>query len=191
MIKKSFIILFALLAFACKNDTKDQSENSSGNEVNVEQNETNVDKENDINKYDNIDNIEESVDTTKTNSAAGEISGRYTKEGEADEACNCYCVEVSLTGNSEFCLQPDRMYINVRFEKTANGYDAFYVSPSSKNTNKDLPWDDFDKDEAIATLQPTKTGLKLDWLGFKIEGQLATDYAIFGKKTLEGNFTKS
>ena len=191
MIKKTVIIVFAFLAFACKNESKEASKNSSDPEVEVESNEREVDEESDINRYDNIDNLEEPVDTSKTNSAAGEISGRYTKQGEMDEACNCYCVEVSLTGNSEFCLQPDRMYINVRFEKTASGYDAFYVSPSSKNTNEDLPWEDFSKDEPIASLEPTKTGLKLDWLGFKIDGQLATDYAIFGKKTLEGNFTKS
>ena len=83
------------------------------------------------------------------------------------------------------------MYINVRFKKTVNGYDAFYVSPSSRNKNRDLPWEDFSKEDAIASLKATNNGLELDWLGFKIDGQIATDYAIFGKKTLEGNFTKS
>ncbi|WBL21757.1 hypothetical protein [Zunongwangia sp. HRR-M8] len=188
MIKKSFIIFFALLAFACKNENK---ENSTNPDVKVESNEREVDKENDINRYDNIDNLSDSIDTSKTNSAAGEISGRYTKEDKLDEACNCYCIEVSLTGNSEFCLQPNQIYINVRFEKEDNVYYAYYVSPSSKNKDKNLPWEDFSKDDPIATLNPKKDGLELDWIGFKIDGKIATDYAIFGKKTLEGNFTKN
>jgi hypothetical protein len=30
----------------------------------------------------------------------------------------------------------------------------------------------------------------LDWKGFSIDGELAVDYAIFGKKTLEGTYKK-
>ena len=65
------------------------------------------------------------------------------------------------------------------------------MSPSSRNKDKNLPWEDFSKKDAIASLKATNDGLKLDWIGFKINGQIATDYAIFGKKTLEGNFTKN
>jgi zinc D-Ala-D-Ala carboxypeptidase len=32
--------------------------------------------------------------------------------------------------------------------------------------------------------------MELDWLGFTINGDLAMDYAIFGKKTLEGQYKK-
>ncbi|MDN3596539.1 hypothetical protein [Zunongwangia endophytica] len=189
MIKKPIFIALLLLAFACKNEDKKDADIDS-NEVPVESNERNVDEESDINRYDNIDNLSDSIDTSKTNSTAGDISGRYSKEGKMDEACSCYCVEVSLTGNSEFCLQPDQIYINVRFEKMGNEYHAFYVSPSSKNKNKDLPWADFSKEDPIAKLNPTNNGLKLDWIGFKIDGKIASDYAIFGKKTLEGDFKK-
>ena len=189
--KKIVLLLFLFIAFSCKNTNEEKSEVEPNDTAPVESNDEKADLESDINRYDNIDNLEETVDTSKTNSSAGEISGRYTKQGELDEGCNCYCIEVSLTGNSEFCLQPDRIYINVRFEKTAGGYDAFYVSPSSRNKNKDLPWEDFSKEEPIANLKATNNGLELDWLGFQIDGQIATDYAIFGKKTLEGNFTKN
>ena len=189
--KKTILLLLLFIAFSCKNTNNDKSEIAPNETAPVESNESAADKESDINRYDNIDNLEEPVDTSKTNSGAGEISGRYLKQGELDEACNCYCIEVSLTGNSEFCLQPDRMYINVRFEKTGNGYDAFYVSPSSRNKDNNLPWEDFSKKDAIASLKATNDGLKLDWIGFKINGQIATDYASFGKKTLEGNFTKN
>jgi len=30
----------------------------------------------------------------------------------------------------------------------------------------------------------------LDWKGFYIDGELAVDYAIYGKKTLEGTYKK-
>ena len=70
--------------------------------------------------------------------------------------------------------------------------NIFLVNPSAKNLEgKDMPWDKFDKNTPIATLTSKPNGeVEMDWLGFSINGDLAIDYAILGKKTLEGTYKK-
>lgn len=128
------------------------------------------------------------VDKSETGSAS--ISNdTYLKQGEEDDYnCKCYCIEMNLSETSELCLAKDKIYIDASFKKVADSINVYYVQPSAKNTNKDLPWDKFDKDHPIAVITPTGDGLKLDWKGFSIDGKLALDYAIYGKKTLEGEY---
>ncbi len=83
------------------------------------------------------------------------------------------------------------MYIEVKFEKNQDGStNVYYVNPSNKNIEgKDIPWDKFDRNTPIATIENLSANeIKLDWLGFSINGDLAVDYAIYGKKTMEGNY---
>ena len=94
-----------------------------------------------------------------------------------------------MNQNSELCLKKDEIYIQARFSKDADGkLNVFYVKPSEKNTNDKLPWDKFDTNKPIAVLTPSGKGLELDWKGFSIGGELAVDYALYGKKTLEGTY---
>lgn len=121
------------------------------------------------------------------------ITGQFIKKGqESDSNCGCYCLDLS-SNTAELCLVQGEMYINTRLQKNAdNTIDVFLAEPATRNTQgKDMPWKDFDRNSAIATIKPVANGeLELDWLGFKINGDLAVDYAIFGKKTLEGNYKK-
>lgn len=134
--------------------------------------------------------------TSKTDSkdSAGTIEGQYIRIGEeADFNCECYCLDLNFTSTSELCLSPDNIYINVKFEKAnSNVINVFLVNPSDINSEGEkIPWDKFDRNIPIATITPQPNGeLDLDWLGFSINGDLAMDYAIFGKKTLEGKFKK-
>lgn len=139
-------------------------------------------------------NPETQTDNSNPESHASSLSGNFMKIGEEmDNSCTCYCVNINYTGNSELCLSPSKMYINIRMAKKSNqNTDIFFVSPSSKNTEgKDIPWSKFDKNVPIATITSKENGeIDLDWLGFSINGDLAIDYAILGKKTLEGNYKK-
>jgi len=187
------VAFLLLILIGCKNKESNQEYDSSANSntsysINGSNNEEKTDpiekKVNDINKSE-IKKPEES-------SPSSTISGNYIKLGEeTDVNCDCYCLNINYANNSEFCLVKDKMYINVKFEKNQDGTTiVYYVNPSNKNVEgKDIPWDKFDRNIPIAKIENTENNqLKLDWLGFSIDGKLAVDYAIYGKKTLEGNY---
>jgi hypothetical protein len=136
----------------------------------------------------------ESTSKTDSKDSTGTIEGQYIRIGEeADLNCECYCLDLNFTSTSELCLSPDKIYINGKFEKTNNNLINVYLTdPSDINSEGDkIPWAKFDRNIPIATITPQPNGeLDLDWLGFSINGDLAMDYAIFGKKTLEGKFKK-
>lgn len=121
-----------------------------------------------------------------------DISGVYLNtEHSEDSNCNCYCIDVKTNGTSELCLTEDKLYINGRFEKSGNNINIYYSGKTSGTTDKEIPWDEFETGTPIAVLSPAGDGsLKLDWKGFSIDGQIAIDYALFGKKTLEGTYKK-
>ena len=130
---------------------------------------------------------------SKVKTADKTVTGQYIKVGdEVAENCSCYCVDITFESTSKLCLVPDKMAANVRFERHDNNINVFLVSPvPSKEGGKDIPWDQFDKNKPIAQITPQSNGeLKLDWLGFTINNDLAIDYAIYGKKTLEGIYKK-
>ncbi len=136
----------------------------------------------------------ESTSKTDSKDSAGTIEGQYIRIGEeADLNCECYCLDLNFTSISELCLSPDKIYINVKFKKTNNNLiNVYLINPSDINSEGDkIPWAKFDRNVPIATITSQPNGeLDLDWLGFSINGDLAMDYAIFGKKTLEGKFKK-
>lgn len=135
-----------------------------------------------------------SGEKTKPNIPNSNLSGIYIKTGEEiDNSCTCYCLNINYTGNSEMCLSPSKIFINTRMVKASNNLtNIFLVAPSSKNTEgKDIPWSKFDTNTPIANITSKGNGeIELDWLGFTMNGDLAIDYAILGKKTLEGNYKK-
>lgn len=137
----------------------------------------------------------ESSKTERTPAANNKtLSGMYVKTGEKTDAnCGCYCIELNFDSTSQMCLVPNEMYINTRLQRNSNNtIDVYLVGPSDKNKEgNDVPWDKFDKNTPIAQINPSSNGeFELDWLGFKTNGDLAIDYAIYGKKTLEGNYKK-
>lgn len=133
-------------------------------------------------------------ESNSENNSIASIGGNYTKAGQENDAnCSCYCLEVQFNSNSELCLTPDKMYINVRFEKVnENLVQVYLIAPSDRNTEgDDIPWANFDRNTPVAVITSINNGeIDFDWLGFTINGDLAQDYALFGKKTLEGNYIK-
>lgn len=189
---------------------KDNEPREEQNNFNTEENEfSNIDNEIPEEKAEERDDVDEKITSNENSDISGvnksapgntsnqntrtSLSGQYIKKGEeTDSNCGCYCLNLS-SNTAELCLVNGKMYVNTRLQKNSNNtIDIFLVEPSARNTEgMEMPWEDFDRSSAIATIKPTSNGnMELDWLGFKINGDLAVDYAIFGKKTLEGVYKK-
>lgn len=165
-------------------DTSFENNSNTGNDNNNRGNEedlANPDKE-----------ISSEDRNNQTANKTAPLTGNFIKVGEEnDTSCSCYCLEVVYNTPSEMCLTPDKMYITVNYKKgSGNIINVHLTDPSPKNTEgTDIPWKDFDRTVPIATLSPRSNGeMDLDWLGFTINGDLAMDYALYGKKTLEGQY---
>lgn len=205
---KKQVILFALalVLFSCKNQEK-QEENEGTDDIQLTEQETEEYNNSDLNTpasqtetsanneedrdRENMASPDDIGDQNTEKEQSGQISNsKYVKLDENDSDCSCYCIEVVTSGQSELCLKQNEIYINVRFSQSGNTTLVYFSEPSAKNTNDELPWEDFDSNTPIAEITPTADGIDLDWKGFSINGELAVDYAIYGKKTLEGSYKK-
>ena len=138
--------------------------------------------------------VEEEPEIKDAPTSAG-LEGNYIRidPPESLDGCNCYCLEISFATPTELCVSPDDIYISARFSRNGNNKANVFFEEvlRSTDTETEIPWGDFDKTTPIATvsLQPDGS-MKLDWLGFAIDGEIAVDYAIYGKKSLEGIFKR-
>lgn len=144
-------------------------------------------------------NIQEERDALQTDPAepgiATNLDGRYRKiaDGETATDCTCDCIEINFDTPTEWCIDRDKLYITAQTRKTGeNSAEVYLVSASREiEPDKSLPWHDFDTNTPIATITFQADGsAELDWLGFSTDGEVATDYALYGKKTLEGTYKK-
>jgi len=201
------LIVCVLFFTSCKDENKNEEVDSEDETSETYEN-TNIDEDQDETsttsemyasddaelKETPVEPIDTGKPSTSTKPAAAISTGNFIKVGEElDNSCACYCINVNYSSNSELCLTPSKMYINIRMAKAGNQVsNVFLVNPSAKNSEgKDIPWDKFDKNTPIATLTSKPNGeVEMDWLGFSINGDLAIDYAILSKKTLEGTYKK-
>ena len=121
--------------------------------------------------------------------------GRYRKivKDKAADDCNCNCIEIAYDRATEWCIDKDKMYMSARCKKTGdNTADVYFVASSREiSPDRPLPWNEFDTNTPVATLTFRPDGsAELDWLGFSKNGEVMTDYALYGKKTLEGTYKK-
>lgn len=198
-----FLLLTLFLFIACKNEEKqndqvhpreleenyEDDESVSGEEITSDSNEKSAAD------YPRTDEEGKKLDIeSKAASQPSELSeGKYIREGEEDGDCNCYCLELTFTGTTELCLKEEAIFITTRMSRGEDGMvNIYFVEPAARNSEgKDIPWNDFDTNTPIANISTSENGkMQLDWLGFTINGDLAMDYAIYGKKTLEGLYKK-
>lgn len=189
---KTYFIIFFLAVFAsCNNQEKAKSAQTE--EVQQDTADANLPPGNIQHERDAVQTEkEEPKDTAKISHS---LEGRFVKSEAKDTSgsCSCNCIEVTFEEASSLCIDPDNVVISAKFQQTSETTaDIFLVKPeNTENLKKDLPWDDFDLDQAIAQLEMQPDGsMKLDWIGFHTDGKLATDYAIYGKKTLEGTYVR-
>ena len=121
-----------------------------------------------------------------------DLSGIYINtEHQDDTDCYCYCLEVKESGSTKLCLKKDDIYINARFQQNGNQINVYYSGKAKETKAQNIPWDKFDTGIPIAVIEPGMPGeFDLDWKGFSIEGKTAIEYALYGKKTLEGTYKK-
>jgi len=215
--KKYYTLLLVLASlFACKDDVKsnqDQMLNKdklevSGNsnpKTNPSTSETNRDMSVETNtKMDsemetmNEDSNEETMAEADTKMvSAKDFSGSFQRSDDEKLMgnCDCNCVNVSLTAVSMLCLDKEsNINIKVKFKKSSTSdLDIYYVSGSGKlkGIEEDIPWKDFDTTAPLATIDFTDSDhFMLDWKGFMKNGEIAMNYAVLGKKNLEGNYKR-
>ncbi|TQD33634.1 hypothetical protein [Haloflavibacter putidus] len=124
-------------------------------------------------------------------------TGKYKRldDGKENETtCDCNCLEINFDHPVDVCIDKNaKLQIQVAYTQTNDGkVKMYYVSGSGKTkTFKSIPWEKFDKDTPLAIIEYTKNEeLELDWKGFTQNKELVVDYAIFGKKNLEGKFKR-
>lgn len=192
--KKLIILLLLLTGFACADEDKRSSRSEPVRSVSGDTVKDTLPPGNIQQERDALQTTRDS-ENAKAQQEATDHSGRYYKEQQTREpvAGRCEYVDIDLNGTSDLCIVHDRIYVTVRYEKTGNNSaNVFFVAPKKdEDPEKELPWENFDKNTPIAELQFEPGGTaKLDWKGFSIDGEVATDYAILGKKTLEGTYKK-
>lgn len=187
--KNSLLIIFvALFIWSCKEDQKKNMNGDTGQNL----------ADTVMNKNATMDDTasnasEKEVDTIKNASFTGVFI--RSDDGKEAEECQCNCLEVNLEKNTRLCIdEKTGLSISADFKKNADGsLNLYYVGPIQKEGigSGKIPWDKFDKTIPIATIvYSSDDAFKLNWKGFSIDGELAVDYAIYGKKNLEGNYVK-
>ena len=194
----TLILLCLILSItSCVDSKKENDPEADSNQniyQNVDQNESS-DSENDAegsnaNSITNNSDSETKAESKKEKSDTN-FAGTYINTAHLeDNSCQCYCLEVT-SSSSELCLKENELFVNARFEQKGQNIEIYYDGKSSRTSNDDIPWDTFENGIPIAVLSPEGNDtMKLDWKGFSIDGKIAIDYALFGKKTLEGTYKK-
>ncbi|MCG9970854.1 hypothetical protein [Christiangramia crocea] len=194
---RTTLILFCMMLFLMS--CKDNKENA---EKEIEENQTEsieskektggTSQDQPINQNPDVPDSDTANSDSEVNPDTGNsIAGTYIRSDHPEDwNCSCFCLEVKMSGTSELCLSEDKLYVNGRFEQSGNNINVYYSGKSSKTTDSEIPWDKFEKNTPIAVLSPSGNGFDLDWKGFTIDGKIAVDYALYGKKTLEGTYKR-
>lgn len=184
--KKNLLILLMILFASCKDEKASSSINLHENEV----------KASETIPPGNIQEERDALMTEKEKPrTAAVLNGKYRKvvNGKSAADCNCNCIDINFDSPTDWCIVKDKIYISARCERTGdNTADLYFISASrDEDPDRKLPWEDFDIDQPIASIQFHPNGeAEIDWKGFMTDGKLAVDYAIYGKKTLEGTYIK-
>lgn len=192
------VLTMIFILSSCKNKTeKDTREqNIPTQQENIEAEDPKREKQNNAtsNTKDSSELKYSKEQSNSENNSPTTLAGNYIKVGmENDVNCSCFCLDIKFNSNSELCLTPDKMYINVRFERiSGNLINVYLVDPSKGNDEGDeIPWEKLDRTTPVAIItSKNNEEIDFDWLGFTINGDIALDYALFGKKTLEGTYKK-
>ncbi|GAB2767635.1 hypothetical protein [Salinimicrobium soli] len=183
---KKFGIIILLLGLLVSCNDKNRASSMDRQEVETSEN---VPPE-------NIQKEREAVQTeVEPEAPVAVLKGRYRKLVKDKPAadCNCNCIEIDFDKPTEWCIEKDRMFITARVQRTGDNTANIYFVDVSRDDDREkkMPWADFDRDTPVASLEFHEDGsAKLDWKGFASGGEIATDYAILGKKTLEGTYKR-
>ena len=184
-----YLLMLVLLMVAC-NENKKVTPDEEPISENADTTDRMFSRDDVVRERDNTLTDEEGVTTIQSPAGDSPFAGRYRLITE-DPIGDCSYLEVSFTTPTRLCIAPDEIFIFARYEKTGGNTANVYLKDPLENHLGELPWEEFDRDTPIATLSLEPNGtLVLDWKGFAVDGDIATDYAIYGKKTLEGTYER-
>lgn len=189
MKKLLFIGLIMITALACQENKKSStSESDAENEISTSESNDVVQSEEEQRRE--RANREESE--ANTNKTIADWNGQFIKVDAENNVCECNCIELNFQGPTKLCIDQNAgIDIQVKFSKDNDVVNIHYLNGSGNIEEKNpIPWSDFDKNNIIATITRNGSQLNLDWKGFTIDQKLATDYAILGKKNLEGTYKR-
>lgn len=191
--KKIFLVLFIFAGLTACN----QNKNTTPETEPLNPSEESTDR---MFSRDDVEREQDAVDTENDskrqyhNPADRDIEGTYQLVDAESDSCECNCVEVSFSEETELCVVPDEISIRVRFERTGESMaNVFFVEPVNSGQNaqasQDLQGVDRNTPIARLDLQPNNTFV-LEWQGLSRNGQIMADHPRLGKKTLEGTYVK-
>ncbi|WP_026915252.1 hypothetical protein [Christiangramia portivictoriae] len=186
-LKTCLYSLMLLSILGCNNSANSNKENKAKDTIVAQKNLSNTEEEQEPDKPKKV----QSKDTTGTlGQSKTDYSGTYTNLAfTEDQNCECYCLEIQVGSSSELCLKPGELYMEANFKKVGDEIHVFYQGASVKSKQNDIPWNDLDTGTAVAVFSKVgENEYQLDWKGFQIDGKTAVDYALLGKKTLEGTY---
>ncbi|PZD76776.1 hypothetical protein [Mesonia sp. K7] len=196
MKKILLLLLCTLVLVACKSD-------KTTNELNVDDTNSNyeIDMESSDDDGNSIFNTEDnSEDTSDTNEMETDentseenipilgFEGMFQKADDAYSDCECNCLMIQLNTTERVCLDKENnLYITVTYKKTEEHKAAMYFVKAVGNMDalKPIPWDKFDTGKPIATVHSLGKQLKVDWIGFTLNGEIAKDYDDLGKNVAD------
>ena len=184
----SFILLTLFLFTNCKEDASEKKTEQFSNEISEDEPE----KPSSINQH-NSSQSKSTDSKTKPIKAISEMFQRVNEDGISG-SCNCDCLTIDFSSPQSLCIDKGSgLKIQVNYKKLNNGKVAMYLFEGKGGTKvlKKIPWEKFDKTKPLAKINFTdKNHFTLDWIGFTLDDEVAVDYAILGKKNLEGDFQK-
>lgn len=143
------------------------------------------------------ENTQKNPETDENTAASTTLTGTFIRKDvdTATQECNCNCVEIDFQDATVLCLDTKSgLSIFARFEKVSDSeVHVYYVQPKNTDNINDekIPWGQFDTTVPIAVVSYSGSGaFDMDWKGFSINREIAADYAIYGKKNLEGSYIK-
>lgn len=176
-------------ALACQENKKSStSESDAEKEISTSESKDVIQSEEEQRKK--RANREESEANTKK--TITNWNGQFIKVDAENNVCDCNCIELNFEGPATLCIDQNAgIDIQVKFSKDNDVVNIHYLNGSGNISDKNpIPWADFDKNNIIATITRNGNQLNLDWKGFTVDQKLATDYAILGKKNLEGTYKR-
>ena len=189
--KNLIVIMILFMLMSCKSNTDKDESTLNKLEDNIELTQDSTETNKDTEKNSAIENSK-TLEITDTNTAITSSSeGTYVNIDNVDAAAGCNTINLNFNTATPLCIDKDGIIISVSYSRSGNIVIITFNGVIENQKDDTIPFEDFDTNTTLAEITLKPNGfLKLDWKGFTINNDLATDYAILGKKNLEGTFKK-
>lgn len=102
------------------------------------------------------------------------IKGRWVKDGIAEQDCYCgECLDIDFKDEKAFCVESNQIYVKAfyRYNRKQKELNLYFSEVAEVGLGgAALPWDDFDKEKPLATMDVSEAQMDkiiVKWLGFQ------------------------